>query len=221
MHTNRHPHAVSSTRQPSDRRTRAPGIAGFTLVEMLLVLAILVSLTAVSLPSIMRWQRGLPLDQAVSLLQIQLQETRLAAVRSGETWVLELPTNAAAGFRRSAKATSSDRPQSLNAAFQWPRGVRCEDSTSKNRRQQLDPVICRPDGTVSERTLRLIDTHGAMIIIHLDRLTGTARVQPIALSARSSSRRAGDVSPLITTRPFHQGIHIPRSPVFLERGTAA
>jgi prepilin-type N-terminal cleavage/methylation domain-containing protein len=203
------------------RHTRVQSIAGFTLVEMLLVLAILVSLTAVSLPSIMRWQRGLPLDQAVSLLQIQLQETRLAAVRSGETWVLELPTKAAAGYRRSANATSSDQPQLLNAAFQWPKGVRCEDNTAGSRRQQLDPVICRPDGTVSERTLRLIDTHGAVVIIHLDRLTGTARVQPIALSARCAFRRAGDVSPQITPRPFHQGINIPRSPVLPERGAAA
>ena len=56
-----------------------------------MVLSVLVVLTAMRLPATLRWQRGLAMERAISIIQIQVQETRLAAIRSGEPWSLVLP----------------------------------------------------------------------------------------------------------------------------------
>ncbi|MFN9971604.1 MAG: Tfp pilus assembly protein FimT/FimU, partial [Phycisphaerae bacterium] len=68
-----------------------PQAAGFTLTELLLALVILTATTACALPAILTWQKRFPLEQSVSLLQWQIQETRFAAASSGQIWYLTLP----------------------------------------------------------------------------------------------------------------------------------
>ncbi len=66
---------------------------GFTLVELLLVLGILATLAAVSLPAIVRWQQRASLEQAASSVQLQMQTARASAVRSGIDWQICFTTN--------------------------------------------------------------------------------------------------------------------------------
>ncbi len=80
-------------RKTGSSPTSRPRAPRFSLIEMLVVLAILTLAAAVSLPGIQRLQRGMALDRAVSLLQTELQEARFQAIRSGEPWILELPTS--------------------------------------------------------------------------------------------------------------------------------
>jgi Tfp pilus assembly protein FimT len=69
------------------------------LVELLLVLSLMVVLTSLTLPGVLRWQNGVGMERALSLLQVQLQETRLCAIKSGEPWKLVLPQNGRPGQR--------------------------------------------------------------------------------------------------------------------------
>jgi prepilin-type N-terminal cleavage/methylation domain-containing protein len=145
---------------------------GFTLVELLMVLTVLIVLTAMALPAVLRWQRGLPMEQAISILQRQLQETRVAAIRSGETWVLRLPSRETPGCRYAVTSTAIENPQwqfVLPASIRW-QVQRPEDSVGM--------VVCRPDGTVTECRLALIDADGHLTIFQVDRLTGTASIVP-------------------------------------------
>lgn len=158
--------ARRADQQPSGRIARG----GFTLVELLMVLSVLVVLTAMSLPATLRWQRGMPMERAISILQIQLQETRLAAIRSGEPWHLVLPRPGTAGRRHPAHQSSVHNPQ---WSFPWPAEVQCHDMSNK---QLPQPILCQPDGTVSGRLLRLTDPQGDSTFLQIDRLTGSVSI---------------------------------------------
>jgi prepilin-type N-terminal cleavage/methylation domain-containing protein len=162
---------------------------GFSLVELLMVLCVLVVLTSMSLPATLRWQRGMAMEQAISMLQIQIQETRLAAIRSGEPWSLVLPMPGTAGRRHP---THEPAAHAARSKFQWPAGVQCHDMQT----QQLpEPVLFRPDGTVSGRLLRLADSNGHHTFLQIDRLTGSASVRQNPSPAASSDRTLGKSSP--------------------------
>ena len=151
---------------------------GFTLVELLMVLCVLVVLTSLTLPGVLRWQRGMPMEQAISILQLQLQETRLAAIRAGETWLMVLPQNRTPGRRHPADDAIATDPK---LQFSFPAEIQCRDE-SKNATSS--PITCHPDGTVSDRCLRLIDADGRVTILQIDRLTGTANVIPLQTAHR-------------------------------------
>ena len=166
----------------------------FTLVELLMVLSVLVVLTAMSLPATLRWQRGLAMERAISIIQIQVQETRLAAIRSGEPWSLVLPQPGVPGRRYP-----NHLPAAHNATwdFQWPAGIQCHDMPSQ---QFPGPIFFQPDGTVSERFLRLADSNGQSTFLQLDRLTGSASIheepKPATGSHQTAHRNMGLAPPM-------------------------
>jgi prepilin-type N-terminal cleavage/methylation domain-containing protein len=166
----------------------------FTLVELLMVLSVLVVLTAMSLPATLRWQRGLAMERAISIIQIQVQETRLAAIRSGEPWSLVLPQPGVPGRRYP-----NHLPAAHNATwdFQWPAGIQCHDLPSQ---QFPGPIFFQPDGTVSERFLRLADSNGQSTFLQIDRLTGSASIheepKPATGSHQTAHRNMGLAPPM-------------------------
>ena len=106
------------------------------------------------------------MERAVSLLQVQLQETRLCAIKSGEPWKLVLPQNGRPGQRyQNAMSVMLDKRHEFN----WPAGISClnmETQTSEIA------IICHPDGTVTACTLQFKDAHGQQTMLQIDRLTG-------------------------------------------------
>ncbi len=143
---------------------------GFSLVELLLVLSLMVVLTSLTLPGVLRWQNGVGMERALSLLQVQLQETRLCAIRSGEPWKLVLPQNGRPGQRyQSAQSVIVDKRHQFN----WPAGISCLSIESQTSEIE---ITCHPDGTVSACTLQFKDTHGQQTMLQIDRLTGAASI---------------------------------------------
>ena len=141
---------------------------GFSLVELLLVLSLMVVLTSLTLPGVLRWQNGVGMERALSLLQVQLQETRLSAIKTGESWTLVLPQNGRPGQRlqNSMSATLDKRHE-----FNWPAGISCLNTETKTSEIA---IICHPDGTVTACTLQFKDAHGQQTMLQIDRLTGAA-----------------------------------------------
>ena len=184
-------------------RSRTSRRAAFTLMELILVLGVLVVLTAITLPGILRWQRALPLEQAVSILQLQLQETRAAAVRSGEAWSLILP-HPHEPWRREPVIASQDRIQHYR--FRLPAGIRCEiiepAGTPSSRQEPQKQIVFQPDGTVHGCRLRITTNDGIVTILQIHRMTGLATVvrngnrdlnqklRPQAIASKCPERRS-------------------------------
>jgi len=64
--------------------------AGFTLLEVLLTLAILTAIAAVMLPQLGGLLDGRRLDRAADLMRIEMTRARIAAMRGGQTMMLEV-----------------------------------------------------------------------------------------------------------------------------------
>lgn len=159
------------------RRPRTSRRAAFTLMELILVLGVLVVLTAMTLPGILRWQRAMPMEQAVSIMQLQLQETRAAAVRSGEAWSLLLPDINEPGRREPVTASQETNQQQR---FRLPAGIHCEiieaAGTSGSRREPPNQIVFQPDGTVRSCRIRITTNDGIVTILQIHRMTGLATV---------------------------------------------
>ena len=78
--------------QLSDRKDHSPNSlpgsarAGFTLLELLLVLAVLVTLASLSWPQMMRYMEENALKQSVETVRRELAATRIMAIESGLTY---------------------------------------------------------------------------------------------------------------------------------------
>ena len=143
---------------------------GFSLIELLLVLSLMVVLTSLTLPGVLRWQNGVGMERALSLLQVQLQETRLCAIKTGESWTLLLPQNGRPGKRHlSAMSAMIDKRHEFN----WPAGISCLNTGTQTSEIA---IICHPDGTVTACTLQFKDAHGQQTMLQIDRLTGAASI---------------------------------------------
>ncbi|MFN8706008.1 MAG: Tfp pilus assembly protein FimT/FimU [Planctomyces sp.] len=196
------------TTETGSRYSSMPQAAGFTLTELLLALVILTAPTACALPAILTWQKRFPLEQSVSLLQWQIQETRFAAASSGQIWYLTLPHGGMPGERTPAAAHSaattarsplqtSVRPEKLGNAvisdsrFQWPAGISCQlignDSATTHPGQSVPIQIqVHPEGTVVPVTIRLFSDSGQSRLISVDRLTGNTTLLTAVASKDSS-----------------------------------
>ena len=153
------------------------------------MLGVLVVLTAITLPGILRWQRALPMERAVSLLQLQLQETRAAAVRSGEEWYLILPHANVPGRREPA---ATDHARNQPHAFVLPEGVRCEiieiNETSDSQPELQTQITFHPDGTVRACRIRVTTNDGIVTILQIHRMTGMATI--VQLQERERTQNA-------------------------------
>jgi prepilin-type N-terminal cleavage/methylation domain-containing protein len=184
---------------------------GFTLVELIMVLSVLVVLFSLTLPGIQRWQKALPLEQAISTLQLQLQETRLAAIRSGQPWQLILPAAGLPGRRCPANAHLDG---ARTTTFQLPPGILCQinspsgpssaspssasvsaspSSASAHADSSVRSITFQPDGTVTPRILCLITADRQQAMLRIERLTGLATVEstpgPVSPSRQSQIGR--------------------------------
>ncbi len=151
---------------------------GVTLVELLLVLSLLLVMMSIALPGVRRWQRLMPLEQAVSLLQLQLQETRVAAIRSGEAWCLVLPSAGSPGRRHPLNERQAETSR---FQFRMPAGVRCDVLASPTGHLTGNPsdpgrIVFHADGTVEQTCVRIVTEDGGVTTLKVNRLTGTATI---------------------------------------------
>lgn len=149
---------------------------GFTLFELLLVLALLSLLAGVTLPALASWRDRIALDRATHNLVHAVQTAKRRSLESGEERVI---------FFRSVERslvvgpTVNDfRPnQQLRdyETFSLDEGLTVEFRTDGGSR--LDALKIRPLGKLPLATIRITDPTGqAQRTYHIDRLTGTLRI---------------------------------------------
>lgn len=155
-------------------------VPGFSLMELLLVLALLTVLAALTVPALRNWQQRLTLEQAATALQHQITETRLRSIQSGERWVLVLSLP-----ERTSLQMRPGHPLNHPEMLQLPQQISLKPDPDKSQPStdpQIIRLVFRPDGTCSAAALLLSDTRGNSLALSIDRLTGSVRITAPKLS---------------------------------------
>ncbi|HEV7439922.1 MAG TPA: GspH/FimT family pseudopilin [Methylobacterium sp.] len=142
----------------------APAAAGFTLIEMLVVLAILAGVAALSGPVLSRIGRGQALDAFGETLAAQLSLTRAAAIRSNAIRSVALDP-AARSFASDAGLAPLPIPADLRVTLEPP----------PQSRVPAGLIRFLPDGRSSGGQIRLeqgADTR----LLGIERLTGSVHL---------------------------------------------
>ena len=150
---------------------------GFTLVELMLTLAVLVTISAVAMVPISRWQKSMPLDQSVAILQQELVATRLMAIDQAARCSVTFDANSNSYIRLCTFARDDADVESL----QLMPGVRFVVTNASQARSQQ--IWFQSDGTVSDSVVVLEDANGLRAAIKIERLTGMIRVADVATLA--------------------------------------
>jgi type II secretion system protein H len=152
--------------------------SGFSILELLVVLALMAILAAITVPSLRRWQATLPLEQSASAIQQLVARVQLDALRSGRSAGLTLESSGAL-FTPAVSVTTGREVLPLRL----PDGIRClpatpegSRSTSRTRSDGGLELIFHPDGTATPACLVLEDPAGRNLGLVIHRLNGSVSV---------------------------------------------
>lgn len=199
-------------------RTGAPRSAvpngsgtGLTLVELVLVLALLVIISAISVPLLEGSFSRAALDSGGDLLRGAWAKTRLAAIESGATHVFRFEPNGrrfqivaldALGVPE-ANAPAPIDPEEETTATEFvrlsqnrlPEGIIFTSGNISSSAQVLatlpfaaegpwsQPILFHPDGTTSDASVLLSNSRQAMIRVTLRGLTGISQTAEVETEA--------------------------------------
>jgi prepilin-type N-terminal cleavage/methylation domain-containing protein len=197
------PPCASSARRNSARRK---GVRhGFTLMELVLVLAILVAIGAVAWPAIGRAYESSKLKAVGDKVMSALGRARVQAMTTGQTQIFRFqpssgayvtevlpddPTAADAGTTSttSTSSTSAGSNCQLPEGYIFAAGDRVLDLrasvaesaiTSTNFDTSAPPILFYADGTSSEAQITIANQNNRNITVSLRGLTGTAHMGPV------------------------------------------
>ncbi|MFT4557646.1 MAG: prepilin-type N-terminal cleavage/methylation domain-containing protein [Porticoccaceae bacterium] len=149
----------------------------FTLIEMLLVLAVVTLLTAVAMPALTRWQRGTEVSRAAADLRDDLLRSRVLAIREAVTVSFAQMPNG-----RAYTLTTTDSLDQIISSNKTtlPEEISFDESapdygSTESLGEPTPLVVLRADGTGTDAVIRLRDARGDRASIVVDRLTGSVR----------------------------------------------
>lgn len=152
---------------------------GFSILELLVVLTLLVTVAAISVPSLRRWQATLPLEQSASAIQQLAAKVRLDALRSGRPARLTLESSGLL-FHPTVSLAASREVLPLRL----PDGIRCQSLLLEDKRPSAVmhsdgrvEIVFHPDGTASPVSLLLQDQAGRTLGLIIHRLNGSVGVR--------------------------------------------
>lgn len=185
---------------PSDR-------LGFTLMELVMVMAILVLVAGLAIPMVSRSFTSQKLTKSVDLVRTQMNRARIKAMKSGEVYgffyepqgttyrIAEFNAQAQDIIENGSGNRNDDDEVQSNYDFdgdRLPRDIKFvghsiqDDARAKSviaetnlDSGQLFPILFYPDGTSQNATLVLENRDGDLMSVILRGLTGTTRVRKI------------------------------------------
>lgn len=174
--------------------------AGMTLMELLLVVAIMVVVTAVAAPTVQQTLANQSLKKSADRVRVAMGQARVKAIKNGEEYAVFFSPGGSffnvAPFRSFeqqgalAGQREQELSQGLTTSFEddlLPRGVvfvaaeaaidsRGADILSTTGSQgALEPIFFYPDGTSQDAIVTLQNQKQATIEVHLRGLTGIAK----------------------------------------------
>ncbi len=177
-------------------------VRGFTLFELLLVLAVIVALAALAAPTLTGTLHGYRLRKTGDLIRAEWARTRNDAMETGEIHVFQYELNgrgygsqpwvAGQSAQTTARAVGDDDigagGNSSQYAEQLPDDIvfalgetaadsRVEEDTgfASAATTTATPIVFYPDGTTSTARLVLKNDRDALIAVELRGLTGISR----------------------------------------------
>ncbi|MBI3836469.1 MAG: prepilin-type N-terminal cleavage/methylation domain-containing protein [Planctomycetia bacterium] len=182
--------------QANDRISRK----GYTLSEMLVVLSVLVTVTALSQPALREALSDSRLRSAAKQVRVELAKTRLKAMKSGVALQFRYklgqsrfeiaPTSLADGHGRAGARIDRDRqrdettdpvlesvveqdlPQGVSFELEDQGDVQAVAAVSEDG--WSDPIVFYPNGRTENAHIRLKGEHRAFVEVSLRGLTGVA-----------------------------------------------
>jgi prepilin-type N-terminal cleavage/methylation domain-containing protein len=185
------PSAENTLRFGSGRRCRSPQRRGFTLFELLLVLAIFLILIALATPALLRSFSAQTLKSGADLVRSNFDKARVHSIRSGNVYAfLYRPGSDEFALAPLINAYSLVRPDlpstgSPDSQQRLPNGLTfAGGATSNDARAQFEseggsfeqpgmiPILFYPDGTSQDAQLIVANAQGDQMKIRLRGLTG-------------------------------------------------
>ncbi|MEM9703263.1 MAG: prepilin-type N-terminal cleavage/methylation domain-containing protein [Planctomycetota bacterium] len=204
-------------------RPRRPGLTvrgGFTLVEMLLVLVVLVTLATAVIPTATRFFGDYALKQSAEAVQNDLARARLDAVQQGvvyefraeaggDRWVI-VPASREPGLQGAdgdtapavyvpvrsgtlAEGVTFASDGTLAALTDRPEMdyfSGLPDASQLAQLQWSNPIQFRADGTADDASVTLSDEEGGLRVV-VRGLTGAAAVEPVPQPTLSGAPQLG------------------------------
>ena len=171
---------------------------GFSLVELMLVLTILLVMTAVALPALARRGQRQALQSAAASVRDRLMAARMTALREGVplfVWYrdgghdLRVQVEETTSPRSARSERPATRDSVMDRTLRLPDGIRFASAptltanggtlaASPNRHDSWSgPIRFAPDGTATERTLLVVDTQNSVMRLSVQRQTGTTLLE--------------------------------------------
>ena len=197
------PQILTNPNEPSDARcaTGRSRRAGFSLIELLLVMAILVFVGALTVPSIRQTFSRQSLTKSADRVRAAMGSARVKAIREGEVYAIFVVEGGSwfnvapfsqvrqqARFAASRQAEANIRtpsnfeddllPQGITfAAGVVPIDARAAEAISEfGDSGAIRPILFYPDGTSQDAKLVLRNEEGNFVEIQLRGLTGLSTV---------------------------------------------
>lgn len=176
----------------------------FSLMELIIVLAILIAVAAMAVPMMQRSFEGQKLDKAADLVRAGMGRARVKAIRSGDVVGFFYQVDGAAftvvpfnaeQLKRLETMPIDANQRSSNFDFskeRLPRDVRFSTAKAMESSRaimtladlayqpgQMRPILFYPDGTSQDAKIILQNRQGDAIQVNLRGLTGTTTVTRI------------------------------------------
>jgi type II secretion system protein H len=143
--------------------------AGFTLLELVVVLSILALLAGLVLPGVGRWVDDWKLRGAAERVAQTIRYARTRALYEQRTYLVELDPS-------ENRVRVLEPNSGFNREYNLPREIHWGEERDSSSSSVLR-LILSPGGTVEERTLWLWNPRGTMMKVHMDFLVGGAGVE--------------------------------------------